>query len=54
MQTFKDSLSLAKDKLLEKIMQPYALNDNKKMAELTSQPSIEGFNWRAISTLSDS
>lgn len=54
MQTFKDSLPLAKDKLLEKIMQPYALNDNKKMADFTSQPSIEGFNWRAFSTLSDS
>lgn len=54
MQTFKDSLPLAKDKLLEKIMQLYALNDNKKMADFTSQPSIEGFNWRAFSTLSDS
>jgi hypothetical protein len=54
MQTFKDSLPLAKDKLLEKIMQPYALNDNKKMADFTSQPSFEGFNWSAISTLSDS
>lgn len=54
MQTFKDSLPLAKDKLLEKIMQPYALNDNKKMADFISQPSFEGFNWSAISTLSDS
>lgn len=54
MQTFKDSLPLAKDKLLEQIMQPYALNENKKMADFTSQPSIEGFNWRAISTQSDS
>jgi hypothetical protein len=54
MQTFKDSLPLAKDKLLEKIMQPYALNDNKKMADFTSQQSFEGFNWSAISTLSDS
>jgi hypothetical protein len=54
MQTFKDSLPLAKDKLLEKIMQPYALNDNIKMADFTSQPSIEGFNWKAISTLTDS
>lgn len=54
MQTFKDSLPLAKDKLLEQIMQPYALNENKKMADFTSQPPIEGFNWRAISTQSDS
>ena len=54
MQTFIDSLQLAKDKLLEKTFREHPLNDNKKMTEVSVQSSNSEFNWDDINMLSDS
>ena len=54
MQTFIDSLQLAKDKLLEKTFKEHTLNDNKKMTEVSVQSSNLEFNWNDINMLSDS
>ena len=54
MQTFIDSLQLAKDKLLEEVFKINTLEDNKKMTELTLQSSNSELNWNAINMLSDS
>ena len=53
-QTFMDSLQLAKDKLLEKTFKEHTLNDNKKMTEVPVQSSNPEFNWNDINMLSDS
>lgn len=54
MQTFIDTLQLAKDKLLEKTFKENTLDDNKKMTEVPIQSSNPEFNWNYINMLSDS
>lgn len=54
MQTFIDSLQLAKDKLLEEVFKINTLEDNKKMTEVPVQSSNPEFNWNAINMLADS
>jgi hypothetical protein len=44
MQTFIDSLQLAKDKLLEKTFKEHPVDDNKKMTEVPVQSSSPEFN----------
>ncbi|WP_390890870.1 hypothetical protein [Emticicia fluvialis] len=53
MQTFIDSLQLAKDKLLDEVFKIKTLEDNKKMTEVPIQSSNPEFNWNAVNMLSD-